>query len=108
VVAQMMTEKTGVNVSTQQTQGPNQNMILVDGGKIELGMVTMGVALHGWNGTGWANGKKYANVRAMFPMYDTPFHFVANEKSGIKSVADLDGKRVGSARAPARRALTSR
>jgi uncharacterized protein len=95
VVAQMMTEKTGVNVSTQQTQGPNQNMILVDGGKIELGMVTMGVALHGWNGTGWANGKKYANVRAMFPMYDTPFHFVANEKSGIKSVADLNGKRVG-------------
>ncbi len=95
VVAQMMTEKTGVNVSTQQTQGPNQNMILVDGGKIELGMITMGVGLHGWNGTGWAAGKQYRNVRAMFPMYDTPFHFITTERSGIKSVADLNGKRVG-------------
>lgn len=95
VIAQMLTEKVGVNVSTQQTQGPNQNMILADGGKIELGMITMGVGLHGWNGTGWAAGKKYNNVRAMFPMYDTPFHFVATERSGIKTVADLAGKRVG-------------
>lgn len=96
VVAQMLSSKLdGVNVTTQQTQGPNQNMILVDGGRIELGMITMGVGLHGWNGTGWANGKKYDNVRALFPMYDTPFHFVATERSGIKSVADLAGKRVG-------------
>jgi uncharacterized protein len=95
VLAQLLTEKVGVNVSTQQTQGPNQNMILLDGGKIELGMITMGVGLHGWNGTGWANGKQYRNVRALFPMYDTPFHFVATERSGIKSVSDLSGRRVG-------------
>ncbi len=31
----------------------------------------------------------------MFPMYDTPFHFVALEKSGIKSVKDLAGKKSG-------------
>ncbi|HVL56330.1 MAG TPA: TAXI family TRAP transporter solute-binding subunit [Burkholderiaceae bacterium] len=95
VLAQLLTEKTGVNVSTQQTQGPNQNMILADAGKIELGMITMGVGLHGWNGTGWAKGKKYDNVRALFPMYDTPFHFVASDRSGVKSVSDLSGKRVG-------------
>lgn len=95
VVAQMLSQALGVNVSTQQTQGPNQNMILVDGNKIELGMITMGVGLHGWNGTGWANGKQHRNLRAVFPMYDTPFHFVASEKSGIKSIADLNGKRVG-------------
>ncbi|MCW5752648.1 MAG: TAXI family TRAP transporter solute-binding subunit [Alphaproteobacteria bacterium] len=95
VVATLLTEKTGINVSTQQTQGPNQNMILTNGKNIELGMVTMGVALHGWNGTGWANGKKYDDVRAVFPMYDTPFHFITTERSGIKSVADMAGKNVG-------------
>jgi TRAP transporter TAXI family solute receptor len=95
VVAALLTEKVGVNVSTQQTQGPNQNMILVDAKNVELGMVTMGVALHGWNGTGWAAGKKHANVRAAFPMYDTPFHFITTEKSGIKSVAEMAGKNVG-------------
>jgi uncharacterized protein len=95
VAANIMSQKAGINVSTQQTQGPNQNMILVNGKNIELGMVTMGVAINGWKGTGWANGKQYKDVRAMFPMYDTPFSCVATERSGVKSFADLNGKNVG-------------
>ncbi len=95
VWATLVTEKTGINVSTQQTQGPNQNLLLVESKAIELGMTTMGVALHGYNGTGWAKGKKYDSIRALFPMYDTPFHFVATEKSGITSVKQMDGKNVG-------------
>ena len=95
VIAALLTEKVGVNVSTQQTQGPNQNMILTDVRNVDLGMITMGVGLHGWNGTGWAAGKKHQNVRAAFPMYDTPFHFITAEKSGIKSVAEMAGKNVG-------------
>ncbi len=96
VVAGLLSQKLGANVSTQQTQGPNQNVILTDGKQIELGMTTMGVALQAWNGTGeWTKGKKYQNIRAVFPMYDTPFHFIAAEKSGIKAVADMKGKRVG-------------
>jgi TRAP transporter TAXI family solute receptor len=95
VAANLMSQKAGINVSTQQTQGPNQNMILVNGKNIELGMVTMGVAINGWKGTGWANGRQYKDVRAMFPMYDTPFSCVATERSGVKSFADLNGKNVG-------------
>ncbi len=95
VVASLLTEKLGVNVSTQQTQGPNQNLILTDARNVDLGMITMGVGLHGWNGTGWAAGKQYRNVRAAFPMYDTPFHFITTERSGITSVAQMNGKRVG-------------
>ena len=41
VVAGMLTEKIGINVSTQQTQGPNQNMILTNSKQTELGMVTI-------------------------------------------------------------------
>ena len=95
VAANLMSEKAGINVSTQQTQGPNQNMLLVNGKNIDLGMVTMGVALNGWNGTGWAKGQKLQNVRALFPMYDTPFACIATERSGIKKIADLNGKNVG-------------
>ena len=96
VIASMLTEKLGINVSTQQTQGPNQNVILVDDKKIELGMTTMGIALQAWNGAGdWTQGKQYRGIRALFPMYDTPFHFISTEKSAIKSVADLQGKVVG-------------
>lgn len=96
VVATLLTEKTGIPVSTQQTQGPNQNILLVESKDIELGMTTMGVALQAWEGKeAWTQGKQMRNFRALFPMYDTPFHFVTTEKTGIKSVADMAGKRVG-------------
>jgi TRAP transporter TAXI family solute receptor len=96
VWASLVNEKLGTTISTQQTQGPNQNIILTDSRQIDLGMTTMGVALQAWNGTGeWTKGKKYQNIRATFPMYDTPFHFIALDKSGIKSVKDLVGRKSG-------------
>lgn len=96
VWASLVNEKVGTSISTQQTQGPNQNIILTDSKQIDFGMTTMGVALQAWEGKGeWTKGKQYRNVRAMFPMYDTPFHFVALEKSGIKTVKDLTGKKSG-------------
>ena len=96
VWASMVNEKIGTNISTQQTQGPNQNIILTDSRQVDFGMTTMGVALQAWEGKGdWTKGKQFRNIRALFPMYDTPFHFVALEKSGIKSVKDLAGKRAG-------------
>ena len=95
-MAKILTEKAKLQVVPQQTQGPNQNMILVDEKKIELAMVTMGVALQGLTGTApWTRGKKYENVRALFPMYDTPLQCVALKKSGIESFKQLDGKTVG-------------
>lgn len=96
VWASLVNEKLGTNISTQQTQGPNQNIILTDSRQIDLGMTTMGVALQAWEGKGeWTKGKQHRNIRATFPMYDTPFHFITLEKSGIKAVQDLNGKRAG-------------
>jgi uncharacterized protein len=96
VWASLVNEKVGTNISTQQTQGPNQNIILTDSRQVDFGMTTMGVGLQAWEGKGdWTKGKQYRNIRAMFPMYDTPFHFIALEKSGIKNVKDLAGKRAG-------------
>ena len=95
-MARILTERAKLQVVPQQTQGPNQNMIMIDDGKIALGMVTMGVALQGLTGTGaWTRGKKYENVRALFPMYDTPLQCVALKKSGIATFKQLDGKTVG-------------
>ncbi len=94
--ASLVGEKIGLPISTQQTQGPNQNILLLQGKEIELGMTTMGVALQAWNGEGdWTKGTKMRDIRALFPMYDTPFQIVTLKKSGITSVAQLAGKRVG-------------
>ena len=97
-------EKLGIAVNPAPTQGPVHNVKLVDGGGAQLGMITMGVGLQGWNGTGdWTGGTRFRNMRALFPMYDTPFHAVALQRSGIATFAQL--KRSASAsgrrRAPA-------
>lgn len=95
-LAPLLTEAVGVPVSTLATQGPEQNILLLESGKVQLGFVTMGSALQAWNGTAaWSNGKKLRSMRALFPMYDTPFQFVALDSSGIKILPDMGHKRVG-------------
>lgn len=95
-VAKLLTEKAKIQVATHQTQGPNQNVIMVDERKLQLGMVTMGVAMQGLEGTGaWNKGKKYENIRALFPMYDTPLQCLALKKSGLTAFRQLEGKTVG-------------
>ncbi|SFK53215.1 TAXI family TRAP transporter solute-binding subunit [Falsiroseomonas stagni] len=93
---QMAQEATGVAISYRTTQGPNQNIILVNRREVELGMVTMGVALQAWNGQGdWTQGNRFRDIRALFPMYDTPFHGIALKRSGITGHAQLGGRSVG-------------
>jgi TRAP transporter TAXI family solute receptor len=95
-LARILTEKLGIAVNPLPTQGPVHNVKLVEGGGAQLGMITMGVGLQGWNGTGdWTNGKQFRNMRALFPMYDTPFQAVVLRRSGITTVAQLDKKRIG-------------
>src|ERR1700730_5098583 len=95
-LAQILTEKLGITVNPLPTQGPVHNVKLLDSGGAQLGVITMGIGLQGWNGTGdWANGKRFQNMRALFPMYDTPFDAVVLRRSGIATLAQLDKKRVG-------------
>jgi uncharacterized protein len=95
-LAQILTEKLGIAVNPLPTQGPVHNVKLVEAGGAQLGMITMGVGLQGWNGTGdWTNGKQFRNMRALFPMYDTPFQAVVLRRSGIATLAQLEKKRVG-------------
>jgi hypothetical protein len=93
---QMAQEATGVQISYRTTQGPNQNIILVNRKEVELGMATMGVALQAWNGQGdWTQGNRFRDIRALFPMYDTPFHGIVLKASGITNHAGLNGRSVG-------------
>jgi TRAP transporter TAXI family solute receptor len=89
-------EATGVRIAYRSTQGPAQNVALVNRCEIDLGMATLGVALQGWNGQGdWTQGRPHREIRALFPMYDTPFHGIALRRSGIAGHAQLTGRSVG-------------
>jgi TRAP transporter TAXI family solute receptor len=94
-LAKILTEKLAITVNPLPTQGPVHNVKLLDSGGAQLGLITMGVGLQGWNGTGdWPAGRQYRNMRALFPMYDTPFQTVVLQRSGITTIAQLDKKRV--------------
>ena len=99
-LAKILTDKLAITVNSLPTQGPVHNIKLVETGGAQLGFTTMGVALQGWNGSGeWTEGKRFRNMRALFPMYDTPFQVVVLPRSGITAVEQLDNKRVGVGRA---------
>jgi uncharacterized protein len=96
-LAPILTEALGIPVTAQATQGPDQNILLLESSDAPVGFVTMGVALQAWNGTGeWTHGKQLRSMRALFPMYDTPMQVVALKSTRIHSFADMADKRIGS------------
>jgi hypothetical protein len=95
-LARILTRELRTTVWARPTEGPTENIKLLESGEIQLAFVTLGVAQQGWNGSAdWTAGKKYRAMRAVFPMYDTPFQFIALRDSGIAAIGDLAGKRIG-------------
>ena len=95
-LARILTRALGIRVSMRPTEGPNENIMLLENGEIQIGFITTGSGLQAWNGSGdWTQGRRFQSMRVLFPMYDTPIHFLALEESGIRSFSDLAGKRVG-------------
>ena len=95
-LAQLLTRALDFPVAERTTEGPSDNIELIESGEAQIGFVTMGVALQGWNGTGdWTHGRRFQSMRALFPMYDTPFTFAVPKDSAIQSLAGIAGKRIG-------------
>jgi TRAP transporter TAXI family solute receptor len=95
-LAKILTESLKIDVNPMPTQGPVHMVKLIESGGAQLGFITTGVALQGWNGTGdWTSGQRYRKMRALFPMYDQPFHFVTLRRSGITTVAEFNNRNVG-------------
>ncbi len=94
--ANLVSEATGVNGGAEVTGGPVQNAALVHSGRHEFGMVTMGPAREAWTGQSPLLPQEHTNLRAIFPMYQTPFQTVTLAGSGIASLTDVpDGATVG-------------
>jgi TRAP transporter TAXI family solute receptor len=90
-----ISEALGLNATGEVTGGPVQNVTLVETGDHLMGLVTMGPAYDAWIGKSeLAPGLEHKSIRALFPMYQTPFQVIALKSSGITSVSDLAGKRV--------------
>ena len=85
----------GITIDVRKSAGSNENLSAVDASATTIGTAFLGSAYDAIHATGWAAGRKHENLRALFPMYETSFQIAALRKSGIRSLADLDGKKVG-------------
>jgi TRAP transporter TAXI family solute receptor len=84
-----------IHIEIKKSAGSNENLSAVDAAPITIGTAFMASAYDAIQGSGWAAGHKHENVRALFPMYETSFQVVALRQSKLRSLADLDGKKVG-------------
>ena len=93
--ASLIGEHLGINATGEVTGGPVQNVTLTQNGEHMIALVTMGPAYEAWMGESeLMPGVEHRAIRALFPMYQTPFQVVALRSSGISSVSDLEGRRV--------------
>src|SRR5262245_16463095 len=66
-VARLIAKEAQLPVVTRETDGPNDNIVLLAEKKIDLGMTTMGIAHQAWNASApWTKGKKFREIRALF------------------------------------------
>lgn len=83
-----------IEVSNMASAGSLENLRRVNSGDADFGIVYSGDTYLGRNGRLTKDENKYENVMALAYLYGAPAHLVTLKKSGIKSVADLKGKRV--------------
>lgn len=84
-----------VNVSAVATNGSVANVNGIVGGSMESGFSQADINSWAFNGTGIYEGKpKVEELRFIANLYPESVHIVVKKNSGIKTVADLKGKRV--------------
>src|SRR5450432_3639142 len=72
-LAKVIGAANAATIAVKESKGSNENLSGVDASPATLGTAFLGSAFDAINGTGFAAGKKHANVRALFPMYETAF-----------------------------------
>jgi uncharacterized protein len=94
-LARILSRELGQEVTAQSTQGPAQNILLLEKKQATLAFITMGVGLQAWNGSDWTKGTQYRSMRVIFPMFDTAFQFVAAKRLRLHWLEDLAGLQIG-------------
>jgi len=85
----------GVRCSVESTGGSVYNINTIRSGELDMGVAQSDWQYHAYNGTSkFKKAGKFKDLRAVFSVHAEPYTVVARADSGIKTFADLKGKRV--------------
>ncbi len=94
VIAQSISDTTGISFDVQSTGASKANIGLIADGEVDMAMVQNDVMDYAYNGTDLFDGEKTENFQSMAGLYAEVCQVIANPAAGIETVADLKGKRV--------------
>lgn len=90
--ASLIGTETGVPVSVEATAGFSINILMIDESKADISMTTSDLAYQGWEGADWSKNRKLQNQRTIMVFGANVMQIYAARKSGIKTLADLNGR----------------
>ncbi len=85
--------KHGIRCSAPSTGGSTYNIGQIREGELDFGVAQSDWQYHAYNGTSKFKGKVFKKLRAVFSVHPEPYHIIVGKGTGIKSWADLKGKR---------------
>jgi TRAP transporter TAXI family solute receptor len=89
-------QSSGVAIAYRASGGAVSDILFIEEGSAQLGMTTVTVADQARSGAGaWTAGVKFADFRALFPMFPSILQIVAPARSGITTLAGLAGRSIG-------------
>jgi TRAP transporter TAXI family solute receptor len=95
MIANAVSQPGKIVATAQASNGSLANVNAVASGSMEAGFTQSDVATWAFTGTGAFEGKpKVPDLRLIATLYPEDIHLVVKKGSGIKTVADLRGKRV--------------
>ncbi|MFT4794074.1 MAG: TRAP transporter TAXI family solute receptor [Paracoccaceae bacterium] len=88
------TAEHNLKCTAPSTGGSIANINAIKAGDMDMGVAQSDWQYHAYNGTSKFEGDKFDKERAVFSVHGEPFTVIARADSGIKTFADLKGKRV--------------
>lgn len=84
----------GLKCTAPSTGGSIANINAIKAGDMDMGVAQSDWQYHAYNGTSEFEGNAFKDERAVFSVHGEPFTVIARADAGIKTFADLKGKRV--------------
>ena len=85
----------GIRCSAESTGGSIYNINTIRTGELEFGVAQSDWQYHAYNGTSkFKDQGAYSKLRAVFSVHPEPVTVIASDRSGIKNISDVKGKRM--------------
>ena len=84
----------GANATAQSTGASVANVNMLKEGQVDVAFIQNDIAYYAVNGVEMFKGKQVKNLKGLATLYPETIQIVTTKNTGIKTIADLKGKRV--------------